>query len=297
MSENKSIINLGDLSKPATLLIEKVSNAIGIVYEPIRIKRKAEAEIQAEKIKALASIELNEIQQRATYRMIQQAGRKQENIESILAQAAASLDETADVQNLEEDWVAHFFEKCETVSDAEMQSLWSRILSGEATKPSTFSKRTVDFVAAMDKKDAEIFTKLCQFSWYQDDVIPIVMEPENEIYTRESINSSTLQHLDDIGLISFKPISVNSRTGYGKYAKILYFERPTVIEFPKNKDNVLDIGKVILTRIGQELAPISGAEMNQDFYEYVIERWFKLGFIIHSPLNPLDIYLITEKSE
>ena len=108
MSEIKLIINLGDLSKPATLLIEKVSNAIGIGYEPIRTKRKAEAEIQAEKIKALASIELNEIQQRAIDRMIQQASRKQENIESILAQAAASLDETADVQNLEEDWVAHF---------------------------------------------------------------------------------------------------------------------------------------------------------------------------------------------
>ncbi|MCD8520709.1 MAG: DUF2806 domain-containing protein [Saccharospirillaceae bacterium] len=284
MSEGNSLINLGDLSKPATVLIEKVSNAVGVLYEPRRIKKKAEAEVEAEKIKALASIELSEIQQRAIDRLVQQEGRKQENIESITAQAAASLDETADVQNLEEDWVAHFFKNCETVSDAEMQSLWSRLLSGEATRPGTFSKRTVDFVASMDKKDAEIFTKFCQFSWFLGDIMPIIMEPEDEIYKSEGINFSVLKHLDAIGLISFESTSGYRRMGFGKLAKIYYFGRPTIIEFPKDKDNELNIGKVLLTRAGQELAPICGAKMNQNFYEYVIEKWFKSGLIVQSPL-------------
>ena len=83
MSEGNSIVNFGDLSKPATVLIEKVSNAVGVLYEPRRIKKKAEAEAEAEKIKALASIELSDIQQRAIDRMVQQEGRKQENIEAI----------------------------------------------------------------------------------------------------------------------------------------------------------------------------------------------------------------------
>ena len=284
MSEGNSLINLGDLSKPATVLIEKVSNAVGVLYEPRRIKKKAEAEVEADKIKALASIELNEIQQRAIDRMVQQEGRKQENIESITAQAAASLDETADVQNLEEDWVAHFFKNCETVSDSEMQSLWSSLLSGEATRPGTFSKRTVDFVASMDKKDAEIFTKFCQFSWFLGDVMPIVMEPGDEVYTREGINFSVLKHLDAIGLVSFESTSGYRRMGFGKQAQIFYFGRPTIIEFSKDKDNELNIGKVLLTRAGQELAPICGAKMNQSFYEYIIEKWFKSGLIVHSPL-------------
>ncbi|MBD0410198.1 DUF2806 domain-containing protein [Pseudoalteromonas distincta] len=284
MPEGNSLINFGDLSKPATVLIEKVSNAVGVLYEPRRIKKKAEAEVEADKIKALASIELNEIQQRAIDRMVQQEGRKQENIESITAQAAASLDETADVQNLEEDWVAHFFKNCETVSDSEMQSLWSRLLSGEATRPGTFSKRTVDFVASMDKKDAEIFTKFCQFSWFLDDVMPIIMEPEDEIYTREGINFSVLKHLDAIGLVSFESTSGYRRMGFGKKAQIFYFGRPTIIEFPKDKDNDLNIGTVLLTRAGQELASICGAQKNQSFYEYMIKKWFQSGLIVHSPL-------------
>ncbi|WP_048608561.1 hypothetical protein [Providencia rettgeri] len=83
MADGNSIINLGDLAKPATVLIEKVSNAVGVLYEPRRIRKKAEAEAEAEKIKALAGIELTEIQQRGIERLVHQEARKQENIESI----------------------------------------------------------------------------------------------------------------------------------------------------------------------------------------------------------------------
>ena len=91
-------------------------------------------------------------------RLVHQEARKQENIEQITAAAAASLTEEAKVHDLEADWVAHFFKQCDTVSDKEMQSLWSRLLAGEATSPGTFSKRTVDFIASIDKKDAALFT-------------------------------------------------------------------------------------------------------------------------------------------
>lgn len=62
MGEGNSLVNLGDLSKPATVLIEKISDAIGALYKPRQIKRIAQAEAEAEKIKALAGIEVTEIQ-------------------------------------------------------------------------------------------------------------------------------------------------------------------------------------------------------------------------------------------
>ena len=64
MGDGGSLINLGDLSKPATVLIEKVCNAVGIIYEPTRIKRQARAEVEADKIKALAQIEIRDIERR-----------------------------------------------------------------------------------------------------------------------------------------------------------------------------------------------------------------------------------------
>lgn len=284
MSDGNSIINLGDISKPATLLIKKISNAVGVLYEPRRIKKHAKAKAAAEKIKALASIELNEIQQRAVDRFVHQETRKQENIEAITQQAASSLGEDAKVEGLEEDWVAHFFKNCDTVSDKEMQSLWSRLLSGEATKPGTFSKRTVDFVASMDKKDARLFTEFCQFCWFMGDVIPLIMDVQNDIFSKKGINFSSLKHLDAIGLISFESISGYKRHGFGRFAQILYFGIPTVIEFSKDSDNEIQIGQALLTQAGQELAPICGAQRNEAFYKYIISKWHEQGLVLSTLL-------------
>jgi len=284
MADENSVINLGDISKPVTVLIEKISNAVGVLYEPRRIRKRAEAEVEAGKIKPLASIELNEIQQRGIDRLVHQEGRKQENIETITAQAAASIGEDANVEGLEEDWVAHFFKNCDTVSDKEMQSLWSRLLSGEATKPGTFSKRTVDFVAPMDKKDAQLFTEFCQFCWFIGDVTPLIMDVKSDIINKKGINFSSLKHFDAIGLISFESFSSYRRKGFGKYAHRLYFGTPILIEFSNDSENEILTGNALLTQAGQELAPICGAQRNDEFYEYIINEWHKKGLVLSTPL-------------
>ena len=50
-----SLVNLGNFSKPANTLIQKVSSAIGGVFEPWQIKRVAKAE--AEEIEVRANLE------------------------------------------------------------------------------------------------------------------------------------------------------------------------------------------------------------------------------------------------
>lgn len=282
MADGNSLINLGDLSKPATVLVEKVCNAVGVIYEPTRIKRRARADAEAGKIAALASIELQDIERRALERLVHQEARKQENIERITAQAAAALPESAQVESLDEDWVAHFFKQCDTVSDQGMQSLWSRILSGEATSPGSFSKRTVDFVSTIDKKDAALFTEFCKFAWMLGEPCPLIYEVENEIYRKSGVTFASLKHLDAIGLISFESVSGYARNGFPKYAHIFYYGLPTAIEFPADANNQLDIGHVLLTATGKELASICGSSRSEEFYVYVIERWFKQGLILSS---------------
>ena len=44
---SNSLINLGDLLKPADTLIKKVSNAVGGFFAPWQIKRVAKAEAEA----------------------------------------------------------------------------------------------------------------------------------------------------------------------------------------------------------------------------------------------------------
>ena len=282
MSEGGSLINFGDLSKPATVLIEKVCNAVGIVYEPTRIKRTARAEAEAAKIATLSQIELTELERRAMERLVHQEARKQENIERITAGAAESLTETAKVEDLQEDWVAHFFKQCDTVSDREMQSLWSRLLAGEATAPGTFSKRTVDFVSSIDKKDAALFTAFCQFVWMIGEPVPLIFQMDDPIFSAQGITFDSLKHLDAIGLISLETVSGYAKKGFAKYAHAFYYGMPTLIEFSADEQNQLEIGHALLTSTGKELISICGSTRNEAFYEAIIQRWSSRGLILAS---------------
>jgi hypothetical protein len=279
------LINLGDLSKPATVLVEKVCNAVGVVYEPTRIRRKARAEADATQILAAGQIEVDALQRRALERLAHQEARKQANIESITAQAATSLPPTANAETLDEDWVAHFFKQCDTVSDSEMQSLWSKLLAGEATAPGTYSRRTVDLVSTLDKSDAALFTALGQFVWMIGEPTPLIYEVDNEIYKAAGISFESLKHLDALGLVSFESLADYQRTGLLKQAYVFYYGRPTMLEFPADAENQMALGHALLTSAGKQLMTICGSQRNDRFYEYVIRRWGEAG-VISSSLLP-----------
>ncbi|MBI1394333.1 MAG: DUF2806 domain-containing protein [Betaproteobacteria bacterium] len=283
MSDGTSLINLGELSKPATVLIEKISAAVGVLYEPHHIKRVAQAEAEAEKIKALAQIEISEIQQRALVRMVQEEGRNQENIERIAAGAAERLDSKADPSNMENDWIANFFEKCKTISDAEMQSHWSALLAGEASQPGTFSKRTVELVSTLDKQDALLFTKLCSFGIVGGDVFPVVFDHRAEIYKSAGINFTTLNHLEAIGLIRYGGIQTFLLEHLPQRFAFTYFGKPLLFQMPAQSENKLDVGTIMLTKAGQQLAKISGAAPIPEFPPYLLSEYKKKGVQVEFP--------------
>ena len=141
-----SLVNVGDLVKPIDTLINKISDATGVLYEPRRIRRKAKAESEAaitsakaqaaaDIIKAESEIEINDLHRRAAQRWIQEEAKRQKNMEDIIDKAEPHLNEEAKPDAMEDDWITNFFDKSRIVSDSEMQSLWARVLAGEANVP------------------------------------------------------------------------------------------------------------------------------------------------------------------
>ena len=162
----ENLIDLKPLTKPAEMLIKKISNAAGILYEPNRIKREAEAQAKADLIKAKSEIEITGLQKRSARRWMIEEMIHQQNMESITAKALPQLNENADASQMDDDWLANFFAKCRIVSDDEMQTLWSRILAGEANTHGSYSKRTVNCLSEMDKAVAENFKAVCRNQYY-----------------------------------------------------------------------------------------------------------------------------------
>ena len=280
MSGDNSIINLGELSRPATVLIEKISEAVGGIFRPFQIKRVAKAEAEGQKIRALAELEISDIQQRGLARLIHEEGRKQENIERITAQSFQDLREDAKPENIPPDWIAHFFDKCKLISDGELQSLWAKLLASEANKPGAISKRTIHLVSSLEKMDAQMFTNLCGFVWDWGRLAPLVYDVTNEIYGQKSVYFSSLTHLDEIGVLTFDNFVNFEGKGMRKVETFYYFGTPVRVEFSKEKDNYFQLGHVLLSQVGRELAPISGAEPVQGFLEYVVGVWKGFGYTV-----------------
>ena len=272
MSDNP-LMNVGDLAKPIDTLIKKIAAGTGILYEPRRIRNVAKAEAKTARIKAESDIEITDLHRRAAQRRIEEDAKQQKNMEDIIADAAPHLKEDANPDAMDDDWTANFFDKCRIVSDSQMQSLWSHILAGEANAPGTYSKRTVNFVSELDKGEADLFTKLCGFCWMIVNDVPLVFDEQKEIYNRHGIDFSTLSHLDSIGLIQFQSATGFRLLNFPQRATVYYYARPLQLEMPKKADNELKFGKVRLTKIGRELAPICGSQPVEGFYEYVKDRW------------------------
>lgn len=299
-----TLVEFGKLAKPATVLIEKISDATGVIYEPTRIRRKAKAEADASKTKALIDLEIEEIQKRALNRLVTEEIKKQENIENITEKSFSSLDENAKPENIEDDWISNFFDKCKLISDDEMQTVWSQILAGEANQPGTFSKRTIELMSTIDKSDAILFNEFCKFCWYFGGYQPLIIDYNNDIFKKYNIKFETLQHLSELGLISFNHLS-----GFNKIAKVEtldigYYGRILRIDFKNSK--TIKSGFVNLTKIGKDIAKVSqpniekiaikSEEYIDEYYHYVVSELYKQNVIISEPLGN-KIYNKTQEEE
>ncbi|MFA5549694.1 MAG: DUF2806 domain-containing protein [Porticoccaceae bacterium] len=268
-----SLVNLGELSKPANTLIEKVSSAIGGIFEPWQIKRVAKAEAEAGLIKAKSEIEITDLHRRAMHRFIEEEANRQENMEEITRKSIPHLAEESNPEKMEDDWVTNFFDKSRIVSDEEMQGIWAQVLAGEANTPGSFSKRTVNLLGDLDKRDAELFNTLCRFGWIFGNFKPLVFDAQEKIYNDLGINFGSLSHLDSLGLIQFNGVSGFMLKRLPKNFDIFYCGQPLPLTMSKDADNTISIGNVLLTQAGQELARVVKAPGVDGFYDYVKEKW------------------------
>jgi hypothetical protein len=261
-----SLINLGELSEPATVLIKKVSDAVGILYEPKRIRNLAKAKSDAAIIRAQSEIEVRTLQRLTSEEVI-----RQKNIENITRKAIEQLADTAFPNDIDDDWITNFFDKSRIISDQDMQNLWSKVLAEEANKSGSFSRRTVNFLADLDRLEAEKFAKLCRFSWNIGSEIPLVTNASDAIYSSNGVTFQLINELEGIGLVTFQDRGYMRSISPGPFS-ISYFD--SAVSFENEADGVsIRVGQVLFTKVGAELARLCMVEPVAGFLEHVMNFW------------------------
>ena len=249
--------DLGKLSEPITKLVEVVSNAVGAVYEPTRIRRRAKAEADTALIAAAGREAVSTLERRSRARVAAVEARRQRNIESVVRGAADLLPSSVSREPVDEDWVIAFFEQCQDVSNDQMQTLWSRILSGEVTKPGSFSLRTLAAVKTLSRHDADLFSRFCAFVWLTPDgPLPVIEDTTTINLGDRGIGLGDLLNLEGIGLLNYQLVTLLTWRTEHSEVDIRYYHWHHLVSSPLRPLEIPT--QVVLTGVGAELAPIAG---------------------------------------
>lgn len=285
---------------PLNKLIDTVSKAIGIIYEPRNVKQLAKAE--AEKIReisgavrengdldivyndgelSISTLNENVLLERAKTRLAVESLKKQHHIDSVVSNAIDYIEKVDEVSesSVDIDWLDDFFEKVSHISNEQMQKLWARILVGEVCEPGTYSKRTLDVLAKLTTEEAILYSKIvpyvlnCTAPNNEFESRDYFIPTDNELLKKCSISYDTIFRLnnaglmDSNGLVSVGIVILPNSVEYifhGDKAQIAIENKTTAI---CNKS----CSAYLLTREGVELLKVSNVDNLPDNIEAYLE--------------------------
>lgn len=283
-------------------LIEKISDATGVLYEPTRITRRADAEAKAAIMQAKADVEISDIQRRAAQRFVNEQILYQANMEAIIGKASSRITDDASPEDIGNDWLLDFFDKCRTVSDDEMQEIWAQLLADEAKSPGSKSRKAVNILSDLEPSDARLFRSLCNFRLSEVRTFPftfegapppprsrfntapnpprlVILEPQSEFYSSKGADFETLFHLESLGLLKVEPQGY--QVGPGKVT--LAHSRGFLI---LTAGSPIPLGRAYLTTAGAQLTELCvPLETPDGFPEYLIDFWRSRGIDVSEDIN------------
>ena len=242
-------------------LLSTFADALGLTAKGIRLNAEAEADAK----RLLAQGEADAADIHATHEAARRA-----NVDAITEQAAGYLegfkpkpDQPPNPQG--PDWLLHWLNCAQQVSDEDMQAAFAQIMAGEVKKPGSYSKWAVDALLRMSRDD---FRNLEQFASCCWDIGAVCWDSSYTLVPHDQVA------LDRAGLVRFSGlglVTLTHRTS-ARCVRVTYFGRVIYLIMPKD-DSDLIVGKARLTPTGQELLQLCSGTPKKAYLMDCLEQW------------------------
>lgn len=257
-----------DLENVGKELVDKIANAIGILYDPLGIK-SSERNFTKKIYEEIANNNDMSIEEKVMllneYKFLI---KKSKNRKEVLQKVYAYLEESARPNEIEDGWLLDYWDRIGNVADSMYRDIWARILAEEANCPSTVSRRLMFNLSLMSKRDAENFlnlTRFCFFDKESDLVYPIVfIRDEQTSYEKSGITTEKMYELEQFSLVE-----TNYESGFAFNNKKTLMYTNHYIELKSNRTN---IGNVRLTDDGQVLFKIIEKRNNEQILSFTLQK-------------------------
>lgn len=217
--------------------------------------------------------------------------REYANCKSIFEGARKKFEKNANINQVDSDWSAVFFDKARLVNKKEMQIIWSNILAQEVNAPGCINPSLLHTLSVMTYNQAEFFcniTRFCLKSYKTDTINPLIFYSTNVIaYNSSGIDDKKLRELHHLGLIEYSPQSefiFDKKAIFTTGTKVI-----TIYGDPKNQSKI-KAGNVIFTSDGQTLYSIVDGnykKYRQDILDFTIKKFLNRGCSVN--INGNDI--------
>ena len=137
--------------------------------------------------------------------------RRAVNLANVLSYAESGISETANIDNVDDDWLEEFQDHAEKASDKDAQIIWGKLLAGEMNSPGSYSKQLMSTLSIMSRSDAEMFLKLTSFCIFcieshgkttrQVALLLHLDSDKDNTYNLEEYNYNMLSRLASFGLL------------------------------------------------------------------------------------------------
>ena len=189
-------------------------------------------------------------------------------------------------------WLRHFFSRCGTFREPQLQVALARALMYEALNPGRFDHRHLDILADISIEQWKTFTSICSFACsISGRMTPIIFNFQDTIYDEPGLNPEALDNVKSFGLVtqggtgdaytlSMPPEGLTATY----FDEEEFIVRPLSGPIPRNNfgrtlieshhfDNNLNVGMVDFTQIGQEIGFLTACSKVEGFTEYLKCRW------------------------
>ena len=218
---------------------------------------------------------------------------RSKNFVEIAKKADAYYDKLENKENVnngnyEFDWFLRFYDCASAISNEDMQNIWAGILAQEINKAGTFSYKTLDVLHNLQKKDAELFAKICKYclcsnvGWFL---------PENREYWEKcGIGYGEIMKLYEFGLIYKDPfiyLGVEFKDNENENIVITRTHELSILKTSDSKET-LNIYVLPLTNAGIELYQVLNVDTNPEalsWFAMTLEQDYQVKTVIKEKIE------------
>ncbi|MBQ9928966.1 MAG: DUF2806 domain-containing protein [Lachnospiraceae bacterium] len=285
MSDKNALIDFECVSDVAIKLLEMIEKSVGWVAMPKGVNRDFNEAIEGYKEYVLKNDNIEGLEKYAKIATARNDLKKYINQGKIIRSTLDNLDNSANMCNLDDDWLLYFFEYAKNISNEYIQDMWGKLLACKVNGADGITKKLVNAFSLMEQADVELFCMLCSMSFDNisnlDRQYPFIyIRKYPAYYNNCGIRRHNLAQLDNLGLIEYDS---HGNFVLPSIVPVLKYDN---YEVYLKSDNRISCGNIRFTSVGRALYKITNVPPMKDFLDYCKKMWDKMD--IHYQIKEIE---------